>query len=202
MVDVRVPPWPGSPSAQGVSRLVASAPRHLDHRMGRASASFDGKSSFPDGRGASRVRRASRPPAAELEPDHCGPEACRHKGSRGSSLALLGTSTIGWEGPPGGRTVGWEGVSIIRSPSTPSIDGRGVSHVRRASRPTERWEEACPGVRSRSALHAHDLRVVELRAAGDVESGGRDLSVELRIGEVERLEEPVRHAAGVEHRCA
>ena len=46
------------------------------------------------GRGASRVRRASRPLAPVLDSDHRGPVAVRHRGSRGSSLALLGTSTI------------------------------------------------------------------------------------------------------------
>ncbi|AFA74383.1 hypothetical protein GPOL_c33710 [Gordonia polyisoprenivorans VH2] len=34
MVEVSRRPRPGIPSAQEVSTLVASAPRHLDHRMG------------------------------------------------------------------------------------------------------------------------------------------------------------------------
>ncbi len=103
MVEVRVPPWPGIPSTHGVSRLVAGAPRHLDHRMGRASASFDGKSSFPDGRGASRVRRASRPPAAELETNHRGPDTDRCNRSRGPAPGAPFTSTSGREGHQAGR---------------------------------------------------------------------------------------------------
>ncbi|AFA71499.1 hypothetical protein GPOL_c04280 [Gordonia polyisoprenivorans VH2] len=34
MVEVLCRLWPGILPAQGVSRLVAGAPRHLDHRMG------------------------------------------------------------------------------------------------------------------------------------------------------------------------
>ena len=113
MVEVLCRLWPGIVSAQEVSRLVAGAPRHLDHRMGRVAgweglpdgkggASFHGIV-IPDGRGASRVRRASRPTATVLESDHDGPDALRRNGSRGSSLALLGTSTIGWEGLPDGK---------------------------------------------------------------------------------------------------
>ena len=75
----------------------------LDHRMGRASASFDGKSSFPDGRGASRVRRASRPPAAELETNHRGPDTDRCNRSRGPAPGAPFTSTSGREGHQAGR---------------------------------------------------------------------------------------------------
>ncbi len=80
------PPRTGMLSAQGVSRLVAGAPQHLDHQDGNGP---------PAGRGASRVRRASRPTAPALDSDHCGPYTHRHNRSRGSSLSLLGTSTIG-----------------------------------------------------------------------------------------------------------
>ena len=101
-------PWPGILSAQRVSRLVAGAPRHLDHRMRRAGHSRTGRLRPPDGRlpsagrGASRVRRASRPHAAELEPDHRHPDNCRHNRPRhwrSSAPRPPDEKGIGWEGP-------------------------------------------------------------------------------------------------------
>ncbi len=106
------PPCTGNLSAQQVSRLVSSAPRHLDHRSGKgwgipAWEGFDHRDGNgpPAGRGVSRVRRASRPLAPKLDSGHDGPETYRHKGSRGSSLALLGTSTTGM-GRPSDTTPG------------------------------------------------------------------------------------------------
>ncbi len=62
-------PWPGMPSAQGVSRLVAGAPRHLDHRTGRV-AGREGGASF-DGIVIPRWSRCE-PRAASLETDCAG----------------------------------------------------------------------------------------------------------------------------------
>ncbi len=52
-------PWPGILSAQQVSRLVAGAPRHLDHRAGRARPSGRADTGW-EGRQHPIVRRERR----------------------------------------------------------------------------------------------------------------------------------------------
>ncbi|RPA58043.1 hypothetical protein EF294_16690 [Gordonia oryzae] len=55
---------------------------------------------IPGGRGASRMRRASRPPVPVLVAARLVVRIpVGERGLEASSLALLDTSTIGWKGP-------------------------------------------------------------------------------------------------------